>query len=52
MTLLGILQDLRLEKPFSRADRADPGITVHIHEPEGTEPIEPEIGYPLYNSLL
>ena len=51
MPLLGILEDLRLRESLGRADRADPGITVHIHEAQGTEPVEPEIGDSLNNGL-
>ncbi|MDD3058837.1 MAG: hypothetical protein PHO72_11010 [Sphaerochaeta sp.] len=50
---LGLGQNLRLElSGVSRRDHIHPVIAVHVHEAQGAEAVEPNIGHPLNDLFL
>ncbi len=52
MPHLGLGQNLRLELPFGGRHHADAGVAVHIHEAQGAEAVEPDVGHPLDDLFL
>ena len=50
---LGFSQNLGLElSGVGWRDNIDPVVAVHVHEAQGTETIEPDVGYPLDDLFL
>ena len=52
MPHLGLGQDLGLELPFGGRHHTDAGVAVHVHEAQGAEAVEPDVGHPLDDLFL
>jgi hypothetical protein len=49
---LGLGQNLRLELSLGWRHHADTGIAVHVHEAQGAEAVEPDVGHPFDDLFL
>ena len=52
MPLLCLAEDFRLGVALSRCYGCSAGVTVDVHEPQGTEPVEPGVGHVLDNGIF